>query len=252
MGGLIMSQTGELVSALKTVLRAKKITYVAVADHLALSEVTIKRLFSGQSFSLQRFEQICQFAGVSIAELVQQIDDKRGKPLSSLSRDQEQRICADADLLLVTVCVLNRWTLEQLLATYSIEESQVIRYLASLDRLGLIELLPGNKIRLMTTADFRWLENGPIQQFFQEHIADEFFNSRFDKSSEKLLVSNAMLTTASQHLFHRRMEVLLREMEELNRADSQRDFGERQGVTLVLSMRQWRPSLFQQRLRKPV
>lgn len=239
-----MSQTVELVDALKSVLRSKKIHYAAVAEHLGLSEISVKRLLNGQALSLQRFEQVCQLAGVSIAELIQQIEDKRGRPLSSLSKEQEQTISEDVELLLITVCALNRWTLEQIVANYAISEHQVLRYLATLDRLGLIELQPGNKIRLRTTADFRWLENGPIQRFFQNKIAEEFFNSRFDKNTEKLLVSNAMLTPAAQQLFHRRMELLLRELEELNREESQQSFDQRLGVTLVVAMRQWRPSLF--------
>ncbi len=239
-----MSHTEQLVNELKGTLRAKKVTYAMLADHLGLAEISVKRLFNGQTFSLQRFEQICSFVGVTMADIVQQLENKKTKPLTSLTKEQEQEICKDISLLLVTVCVLNRWTFEEVLERYAIDETQLIRHLAQLDRLGLIELQPRNRIRLMTTADFRWLENGPIQRLFQEKVAEDFFTSRFDRSSEKLLVSNAMLTPASQHLFHRKMELLLRELEEFSRADCQRPFDERQGVTLVTAIRHWRPSIF--------
>lgn len=245
-----MSHTEQLIAELKSVLRARNITYAILADHLGLAEISVKRLFNGQTFSLQRFEQVCDYAGISFSELVEKIDNKRTKPLSALSKEQEHEICADLSLLLVTVCVLNRFSFDEMLAQYRLERSQLIQQLAKLDRLGLIELLPNNRIRLMTTADFRWLENGPIQRLFQEKVAEDFFASRFDRTSEKLLVSNAMLTPASQHLFHRRMEQLLRELEEFNRADSQRHFDERQGVTLVTAMRHWKPSIFESFLRK--
>lgn len=246
----MISQTEQLISELKSVLRARKITYRQLAEHLGLAEISIKRLFNGQAFSLQRFEDICDFAGVTIGELIEQIENQRAKPLSSLTKAQENEICADISFLLVAVCVLNRWSYEEILSQYQLGPPQVIRYLAALDRLGMIELLPGNKIRLLTTADFRWLENGPIQRFFQEKVVEDFFSSRFDRTNEKLLVSNAMLTPASQHLFHRRMEQLLRELEEFNQADSQRHFDERKGVTFVAAIRQWRPSLFEPLLRK--
>ena len=54
-----MAQVTLLVGELKRYLKAHGVTYAALGQKLALSESTIKRLFAQQSFTLERFEQIC-------------------------------------------------------------------------------------------------------------------------------------------------------------------------------------------------
>ena len=62
-----MSQTAEMVEALKKALRARKLNYAQVAKGLGLSEATVKRMFSKNDFSLDRFEQACRLAEVTVA-----------------------------------------------------------------------------------------------------------------------------------------------------------------------------------------
>ncbi len=240
-----MSQTRQLVATLKRALKAHGKTYADVADQLELSEASVKRLFSEQSFSLRRLEQVCQLIGYEITDLVRQMNDSAKSQLSSLSVEQEQEIAADLELLLITVCVLNRWTLAQILGYFRIPESHCIRQLAKLDRLKLIELLPRNRIKLLVAPNFKWRDNGPIQRFFQQKLEAEFFSSRFDKQHERLIVINGMLADSSNAVLQRKMEQLAREFEELNGDDAHLDFDRRNGTTVVMAVRQWQYGLFE-------
>ncbi len=240
-----MSQTTQLINTLKMALKAKGTTYADVAAHLQLSEASVKRLFSEKSFSLQRLEQVCQLIGLEFSDLVQQMSEQSRSRLSSLTVEQEKEIAGDIELLLITVCVLNRWTLTQILGYFSIPETRCIQYLARLDRLRLIELQPRNRIRLRVAPNFKWLDNGPIQRFFQDKLEAEFFSSRFDKKHERLMVINGMLADSSNAVFQRKMEQLAREFEELNTDDAQLSFEERRGTTVVLAVRQWQYGLFE-------
>ena len=65
-----MTQSQAMITTLKTVLRQQGKTYQDVAAHLQLSQASIKRLFSEKTFSLQRFEQVCEFAGMQLSELI--------------------------------------------------------------------------------------------------------------------------------------------------------------------------------------
>ncbi|MEH6626130.1 MAG: helix-turn-helix transcriptional regulator [Motiliproteus sp.] len=245
-----MSQTAQLVLSLKLMLKAHGKTYADVAVHLKLSEASVKRLFSEQNFSLQRLEQTCQLMGMDISDLVQLMTDSHKSKLSGLTEEQEKEIAADLELLMITVCVLNRWTMTQILGYFQLEETSCIRHLAKLDRLKLIELLPKNRIKLLVAPNFKWLDNGPIQRFFQEKLEAEFFSSRFDKEHERLLVMNGMLADSSNAVFQRKMEQLVREFEELNTDDSQLPFDERKGTTVVIAVRQWQYGLFEKFKRK--
>jgi DNA-binding Xre family transcriptional regulator len=234
-----MSQTTQLIDTLKKTLKAHGQTYADVAEYLQLSEASIKRLFSERSISLQRLDEICQMINIEISDLVQAMNEQHGFHLSELSEQQEKDISKDLGLLLVTVCILNRWPMKEIINNFHLTESACIRYLARLDRLKLIELLPGNRVKLLVAPNFKWRKNGPIQQFFLEKIETDFFNSRFNKNDEKLIVINGMLAESSNIVFQRKMESLAREFDELNADDVGLPFDHRNGVTVVLAMRRW-------------
>ncbi|MET0081328.1 MAG: helix-turn-helix transcriptional regulator [Candidatus Thiodiazotropha lotti] len=205
-----MAQTLQLIDTLKRTLKAHGLTYADVAQHLDLSEANVKRLFAKRRFTLERLDQVCQLMELEISDLVQEMNERTGAmAISELSLDQEAEIAGNLELLLVTVCVLNRWTLDEIIARFHISEHRCIQHLAKLDRLRLIELLPKNRVKLLIARNFKWQENGPIQRFFQDKIEAEFFASRFDHVNERLIVMNGMLAESSNQVLHFTLEHLI-------------------------------------------
>lgn len=242
--GQKMAQTKQLIDTLKRSLKAHGLSYVDVAGHLALSEASVKRLFAEASFSLARVDSICQMMEMEISDLVLLMNNQARSMVSELSFEQEQEIATDIALLLVTVCVLNRWTMAQVMAHFKLSEHQCIRHLAVLDKLKLIDLLAGNRIKLKVAPNFKWLDNGPIQQFFQQKVAADFFNTQFTDQKEQLIVKNGMLSDAAMEVFHRKVEQLAREFDELNNEDAALPLEQRSGTTVVFAMRNWQYGLF--------
>ena len=238
-----MAQTRELIKTLKTALKAQGKTYADVAVELGLTEASVKRLFSQQSFSLDRLDQVCNLLDMEIADLVQLMNEQQ-QHLQQLNVEQEREITDDVILTLVTVCVLNRWTMDDILSYYHISETECVQHLAKLDRLKVIELLPKNRIRLLVAPNFSWRENGPIQLFFQKKISREFFNTHFSRDDECLVVLNGMLSSQSNAEFQRKLKRLAREFDLLNNDDAALGLEQRRGVTLVLAMRGWQYGLF--------
>ncbi|MDJ0807355.1 MAG: helix-turn-helix transcriptional regulator [Gammaproteobacteria bacterium] len=241
-----MTQSIQLIETLKQAIKAHGRTYVDVARHLNLSEASVKRLFSQKSFSLERLDQVCQFLEIEISDLVQLMQEHTAGPISGLTLEQEQEIVGNLELLLIAVCVLNRWTLEEIIDYFQIPEVRCIQHFAHLDRLKMIELLPKNRVKLLVAPNFKWRENGPIQQFFLQRLQSDFFNSRFDQAHEALIVVNGMLADSSTAVFQRKLERLAREFDELTNDDAGLSLDERNGTTVVLAMRHWRYGLFSQ------
>ena len=219
-------------------------TYKEVATHLQLSEASVKRMFSEKSFTLQRLDEICGMMEIELSDLVQQMRDANNSALTTLTLEQEQEIVADIKLLLITVCVLQRWSMAEILEYYHISESECLLRLGRLDQLKLIELLPGNRIKLRIAPNFTWHKSGPIQQFFKQHIESEFFHSRFNHQNEKLITLNGMLSHNAHQVFQRKMDRLAQEFEQLNGEDANLPVSERHGVTLVVATRRWDYGLF--------
>ena len=69
-----MAQTKLIVETLKQELHKQSITYRQVAEALDLSEASVKRLFSKNSFTLARLGQICELLHLEISDLVHQME----------------------------------------------------------------------------------------------------------------------------------------------------------------------------------
>ena len=240
-----MKQTQQLLDTLKQQLRAQGKTYRCLAAHLALSEASVKRLFSERTFTLERLEQACDFIGLDIGELAA-LSRAAQTRLQELTRAQEAEIAEDTALLLVASSVINGFSFNDLLDYYALSEQECIRKLAHLDRLKLIDLLPGNRIRLRVAPNFSWLADGPIQRFFQLKVQQEFFNSRFNADTENLMVLNGVLSRASNQKLQTLMGKMYQEFNQLMKDDAALPMADRKGNTLVLALRQWQYPLFKQ------
>jgi DNA-binding Xre family transcriptional regulator len=245
-----MSQTAALIDALKREMRRQGRTYAGAADVLGLSEASVKRLFSEQSFSLARLEQLCDWLGLGIADLVQAMESSR-QHISQLTEAQERELVSDNSLLVVAHSLLNRWTFDEIIETYRISELEGVRLLARLDRMGVIQLLPNNRVKLLVSRNFQWRPNGPIQSFFEKHVQNEFFHSHFNEPGECRLFLTGMLSRRSNEEIRRRMEKLAMEFNLLHREDEALPLDQRFGTSMVLAMRPWEVQVFDALRRVP-
>lgn len=233
-----MNQTRTLIDTLKRVLRSQKITYAAVARHLDLSEASVKRLFSRYSFSLDRLEQICDLARISVSELVE-LAQQRPEPLTALTPNQEEQLLADPRLLLVAFMVLNDWTADQICSTFQVSIHEVVQRLARLDRLGMIELLPGNRVRKLVARNFTWRSNGPVQTWFETEVKKDFLNSHFAGDTDHLRFLGGRLGQESLARMGMAIDRLTREFDDLVQADAELPHDQKVGVGAVFAIRPW-------------
>lgn len=238
-----MSQTAALLDQLKKCLREANTTYADVARHLGLSEASIKRMFAQKNLSLDRLEAICSLIQLEISDLVGATTQSRVL-LSQLNEQQEQEIVDSTELLLILVCLVNHWTIDDFMTIYDFKENECIKLLAKLDRLKIIELLPGNRVRLLLTPTFKWRDNGPIQRFFQQRVEAEFFKSRFALPTERLISVNGMMAESSNLKLQQRMQHLARDFTDSCDSDAQLPLNSRMGTTLVVAIRSWEYSSF--------
>ena len=238
-----MTETKNLIAVLKKLLRANGLTYAAIAQQLNLSETSVKRLFSTHNFSLDRIEQICSMMEMDFVDLLRLYDDAQPK-LISLSEQQELELVSDIKLLLVAVCVQQSWSYDEIVSRYQISDSECIAYLIKLDRLGLIELLPNNRIRKMVSQQFKWLPNGPIEQFFQTAIQTEFLQSAFQQSGEQRFYLTGSLSSRSIELLNKKLSMLANEFQSLQRDDEKLPVNAKYSCGLMLAFRPWESSVF--------
>tara|TARA_B110000116_G_scaffold231037_1_gene213725 strand:- start:247 stop:987 length:741 start_codon:yes stop_codon:yes gene_type:complete len=231
-----MSETRALIKTLKQALRRHPLTYAEVACGLGMSEANVKRLFASERIALDRIEAICRLIDMDLSDLFQLFQAQR-QQIQQLSDDQEKELVADSQLMLVAVSVRNQLNFAEILQYHHISESNLIRALAKLDRLKIIDLLPNNKIKLRIDQNFSWIKGGPIERFYQTAIQNEFLHSHFDSNGRRFVFG--MLGENSQAIIHNRLQALAREFVELHQADRQLPWNKRKSVGMLMATREW-------------
>jgi transcriptional regulator with XRE-family HTH domain len=233
-----MSTTLDLVTTLKAELKAAQVTYADLAEHLGMSESSIKRIFAKGDMPLSRIDEVLRVLKMDFAELARKVADARPER-SELTLEQEKAVVADRVLLLIAICCLSQWSLEQIVATYTLSEAQCLVYFKVLDRLGVIELRPLNRYRLKVAKTFRWRPNGPVMNFFRTHVAGDFFSAGFDEPGEMMMLVHGQLSPAAAEGFVERLRRVGQDFAQQHVADQRLPADKRRAFTLVVGMRSW-------------
>ena len=233
-----MSTTADLVSALKKELKAAQMTYADLAQAIGMAESSVKRMLAKGDMPLSRIDAICRALALDFADLARRVADSQPL-LKELSLEQEKAVLADKKLTLMAICVLSQWTLEQITSTYRLTEAEGIKYLAQLDRIGIIELRPGNRYRLKLAKTFRWRPHGPVMDYFREHALLDYFAGGFDGPGEGVLLVHGSIGRSLAPAFMERMQRVAQDFAQQHLADQRQPEAQREGYTLLLAMRSW-------------
>lgn len=233
----------ELIDGLKRLLRAQDLTYRDLALRLKLSEAAVKRMFSRRAMSLQRLEQICDVLDIGLVELSAEAGRGRA-PMAMLSEEQEQALVDDPALLLALFLTLNRWKQADVQAHFTFDDVKWTALLVRLDRLGIIELMPGNRGRPLTARNFRWRADGPMERHFRLRMLGDYFADPFDGEQDVLLLLSGALSVAGIRQLKQRLGEVAREFDGLLARDAALSAQERVGVSLVLAQKPWLLQLF--------
>ena len=244
-----MTETAQLIETLKRQLKAQGMTYRDVARALDVSETSVKRLFASGRFTLERVVEISQLLGYTLAELVQEASASAPR-LRVLTEQQEALLVSDEKLLLVAVCEINYWTVQDIVSAYQVSQAECVKYLLMLDRMNVVALLPGDRIRVRVARDFDWLPGGPIRRYFHTHALGDFLDSRFDGAGETMTFSQGMLTEAAAAELELELRRLRSKAAALHAESASAPLGQKHGTGLLIAKRIWEPTGFQALRRK--
>jgi hypothetical protein len=87
--------------------------------------------------------------------------------------------------------------------------------LFTLDRLRLIELHPGNRIRLLVSDNVFWGKGGPSWERYHKTMTDDFLDHDFDQLGARRQFSAGQLSDASLKLLLKKVDGIIRQFNEL-------------------------------------
>lgn len=213
-------------------------TYRELAERLSLSESAIKHMFSTANFSLKRLDELCEVLQLDFGELVS-LSEAQEPRIERLPAEFEEEIVADIRFLLITYCLINYWTFDEIIDRYNVERAVGFRYLRRLDQMKIIEVLPGDRVRLLIANNFAWRKNGAMERYFNERVQKDFFQHDFTVDGSLRIAKNGMLTKKAQGQLREKLKAIGELFDDTTWEERKIPAEERHGTTMVLAIRQW-------------
>lgn len=226
-------QQSALLRALKAVLRQKDIRLSTLTERMGASSATIKRWLAGQAITLERLEELCDIAGVTLADLVTLSQDYLDERASELTLAQERALAEDEPLSFLFFSILNDYPPSDFAEDFGFSELVMEQFFKRLVRLGLLRILPGGRIKRLASRDVTWRRGGPLARHFEVRVKRQFFSIDFGAPDTHYLSDMAKLSDAG-----------LRRVDELAK-NFRRDFHKiaEEDRAVADSAREWRTML---------
>ncbi len=240
-----MNQTSNLLNTLKKYLKTKGISYKKLAQEMNLSEATVKRLFSKQTFTLKRLEEVCRTLDIDLYDLVQ-MDKHENRELSYLlTDDQEQALADDPKLLTFLYLLANGWTQSSIIEEFEISESEAVKMLGVLEHFKLIKAFPNSKSKILILKNIYWKRNGPLWNKYQTQVFNDFMNYPFSFPGDRLIFSPGQFSESSIKIIRKKIDELLNQYDELAELDNSLSPKDRFSSGLIIGFRPWNFSVFE-------
>lgn len=155
-----------LLKALKQALRQKSIRQSQIAEALGVSDATVRRYLSGQGLTLQILCRLCQIADMRIVDLAEMAHNDQNDLIHQLDIIQEHGLSSSVMCAFVFYLLRYGWSADEVQSECGLSDVQLVAHLTKLDRLGLIRLMPNNKVRVLTVKYPDWHQGGPVRRTF--------------------------------------------------------------------------------------
>lgn len=152
---------GIVFDKIRKAMKARQFKYADLALALDVSEPTIKRLFQDKDCKLSRLTEICEVLDISLNDIIS--NDPRPDPSGSyLSPKIERELSENDSLFAVFILLIDGYSLTEISTIYNVKEASVFLYARDLERIGLIDVMPNNRVKLLFNGPLTWNPKGPL------------------------------------------------------------------------------------------
>jgi hypothetical protein len=153
-----------VLEALKVLLKQQKQNYRALARHLKISVPSVKRAMNSASTPLSRIEEIASFLGLSLFEVLE-LARRESVENFHFTKEQEEFLAAHPHYFAYFDEVIRNSPAE-IEKKHGISRRSTLLYLKKLERLGLLELHPGDVVKHRVRGQIIWDDHGALGKTF--------------------------------------------------------------------------------------
>ncbi|MET0270343.1 MAG: helix-turn-helix transcriptional regulator [Sphingomonas sp.] len=205
------------LAALRRALRNAGWTQARLAQELGVGSATVKRWLHGRGLGFATLGRLCALAQTSLAELT---DAARLPDAAAdhLTLAQEEALTRDADLSTVFFLILNGWPAEEASNGLHIPPETVARHVDRLERLALLDRLPGGRVRARLRAEHAW-QRAPMRRHFERHLKPLFNAVNFGDPETIFGAATVKLSPLGVALLRERIEAFRRDVQAIENDD---------------------------------
>lgn len=156
-------QQGGVFQTLKDVMRAKGMTYKALAVLMDVSEPTVKRIFQDQDCKLSRLLTICQLLDIDVETLLE-MSERQLPAIEPISEKAEKALANDRTLMYLFMLLVSDVPLSEVQRTSGFSDAEVYQYLRQLEQIGLLRVGVENRITFLVEKPIKWRLDGPLHR----------------------------------------------------------------------------------------
>lgn len=173
---------------LKKLMKQKGMTYQGLSEVLGVSEATIKRRLNGPDLSINEINDFATVFSLSFYELLE-LSKLEQREAHEFTPDQETLLASAAQVMGLFRAVLAGRSFVECKDQLHLSELDLRRYCRQLEDVGLVQLLPGDRIVPLVKFPFRWRKNGVLATTYQEFILKNIFQRISQKGKSAGLYS---------------------------------------------------------------
>jgi transcriptional regulator with XRE-family HTH domain len=189
------NDSSAMLKALRQHLRRQGWTALRIAGEFAIGEATAKRWLAGKGLTLSRLDALANLAGLSLAELARETERPPAGLAQELTLAQEKALSSDIFLSFLFMTVLAGIPPEEIGADFGVPQRDLEAALIRLERLALIDRLPGGRVRPLIDRAVAWRKT-PMRALFEEHMKPQFL--AMDFAAEDAVYSSEVLKLSAR------------------------------------------------------
>ena len=188
----------KIQKTLKTLMKSKKFTYETLAKSLKTSPATIKRRLNGSDLTLQQVKDLASALSVSFYEIIELSKQTKREP-HLFTVEQEKVLASDFKIKMLFRHILAGSSFANIKSQLKLNEKELRKFARDLEKVGLAQLLPGDRFVSSVHYPVRWQPNGLLHKTYSSVVLRNIFsrietdqdNAGYNKKFELVLNDEA-------------------------------------------------------------
>ncbi len=173
----MLSYEGKRIrTAIRALMKRNGFQYKDLAKVLKVSVPTVKRIMTRDDLTLERLISISEWLGISIVELIA-LSEEHQSGSNQFSTAQETYLAQSPKAFLVFHQLLTGRSISQVRDRYRLKPVEARKVLKDLEKIGLIEVWPNDRVRLRCRGFFSMTPGGALEKAYFNSVVTAIWNN---------------------------------------------------------------------------